>query len=62
MRLNCGAGEDFLLLLLNFYLFIAALGLRCCTQGFSTCGEWGLFFAVHRFLIEVASLAAEHGL
>ena len=45
------------------YLFLAALGLRCCTWAFSSCGERGLLFvAVHRFLITVASLVAEHGL
>ena len=26
-----------------FYLFVAALGLRCCIQGFSSCSEQGLF-------------------
>ena len=48
-----------------FYLLIifGALGLRCCAWGFSSCGEQGLLFiAVHRLLIRVASLAAEHGL
>ena len=25
---------------LSVYLFSAALGLRCCTQGFSSCGKW----------------------
>ena len=24
------------------YLFLAALGLCCCAQAFSSCGEWGL--------------------
>ena len=24
------------------YLFLAALGLRCCAQAFSSCGEQGL--------------------
>ena len=44
-------------------LFLAALGLRCCTQAFSSCSEQGLLFvAVHGLLIAVASLAAEHGL
>ena len=23
------------------YLFLAELGLCCCTQAFSSCGEWG---------------------
>ena len=42
---------------------MAALGLHCCAQAFSSCGERGpLFVAVRRLLIAVASLAAEHGL
>ena len=45
------------------YLFLAALGLRCCTWAFSSCGEQGLLFvAVRGLLIVVASLVAEHGL
>ena len=45
------------------YLFLAALGLRCCAQAFSSCGERGLLFiAVRGFLITVASLVVEHGL
>ena len=46
------------------YLFIfAALGLRCCTRAFSSCGEPGLLFiAVRGLLIAVASLVAERGL
>ena len=57
---------------LNIYLFIyllimyvcmAALGLCCCAQAFSSFGERGLLFAVvHGLLIAVASLVAEHGL
>ena len=45
-----------------FILFLAALGLRCCTQAFSSCGERGLLFFAVRELIAVASLIAEHGL
>ena len=41
---------------LFIYLFLAALGLRCCAWAFSSCGERGLLF------IAVASLVAEHGL
>ena len=42
--------------LLKFYLFLAALGLRCCAQAFSSCSEWGLLFiAVCGLLIVVAS-------
>ena len=48
---------------LFIYLFLAALGLGCCTQAFSSCGERGLLFiAVHGLLIVVTSLVAEHGL
>ena len=42
---------------------MAELGLCCCAQVFSSCGERGLLFiAVHGLLIAVASLVAEHGL
>ena len=45
------------------YLFLVALGIRCCAWAFSSCSEQGLLFvAVHRLLIAVASLAAEHRL
>ena len=41
---------------LFIYLFMAALGLRCCTWAFSRCGERGLLFVVvHGLLIAVAS-------
>ena len=56
-------------LFLNFiivyfiYLFLAALGLCCCVQAFSSCSERGLLFvAVRGLLTAVASLVAEHGL
>ena len=42
---------------------MAALGLRCCAQAFSSRSEWGLLFIVVRGLLTaVASLVAEHGL
>ena len=45
------------------YLFLVALGLRCYMWAFSSCREKGLLFVVvHRLLIELASLVAEHGL
>ena len=45
------------------YVCMAALGLCCCAQAFSSFGERGLLFAVvHGLLIAVASLVAEHGL
>ena len=48
---------------LFFFLFLAALGLHCCTQAFSSCGERGLLFVlVRRLLIVVASPVVEHGL
>ena len=41
---------------LFIYLFLAALGLRCCARAFSSCGERGLLFVVvHGLLIVVAS-------
>ena len=46
-----------------FLVFLAALGLHCCARGFSSCGERELLFvAVHRLLIVVASVVAEHRL
>ena len=64
---RCVALPDFFFLMssISFFLslFLAALGLRCCARAFCSCGEWGLLFvAVHRLLIVVASLIAEHGL
>ena len=48
---------------LFIYLFWAVLGLCCCAQVFSSCGEREpLFVAVRGLLIAVASLVAEHGL
>ena len=47
---------------LFIYLFMAALGLRCCAWAFSSCGEQLLFTVVRRLLVAVASLVVEHGL
>ena len=33
------------------YLFLAALGLCCCMQAFSSCGERGLLFIAVRVLL-----------
>ena len=53
----------YLYIYLLICLFLAALGLRCCMQAFSSCGEWGLLFVVVRgLLIVVASLVVAHGL
>ena len=61
LRFKCGLKLKFFFL--NFYLFMAVLGLCCCAQAFSSGSEWGLLFvAVHGLLIVVASLVAEHGL
>ena len=47
----------------KIYLFLAALGLCCCTRAFSSCVEPGLLFVVvGGLLIGVASLVVEHGL
>ena len=54
---------NFFFINLFMYLFLAALGLRCCAWAFSSCGERGLLFvAVRGLLIAVASLVAKHGL
>ena len=34
----------FFLINLFIYLFLSALGLHCCAQAFSSCGEQGLLF------------------
>ena len=48
---------------LFIYLFLAVLGLLCCTRACSSGGERGLLFvAVRGLLIAVASFVAEHGL
>ena len=53
----------FFKLIYFIYLFLAALGLRCCIRAFSSCGERGqLFVVVRGLLIAVASLVAEHRL
>ena len=45
------------------FIFLAALGLRCCARAFSSGSEQGLLFVVvHGLLITVASLVVEHGL
>ena len=43
--------------------FLAVLVLSRCAWAFPSCREWGaLSVVVHRLLISVASLAAEHKL
>ena len=63
--LNCSDNFQYFLnkFIYFIYLFLAALGLRCYTRAFSSCGERGLLFiAVCGLLIAVASLVAEPGL
>ena len=65
MRLGVDATPLIFFFLINLfiYLFLAALGLRCCARAFFSCGERGLlFFAVCGLFIAVASPVAEHGL
>ena len=46
-----------------FYLFLAVLGLHCCSWTLSSFDKWRLFFsAVYKLLIAVASLVAQHKL
>ena len=53
----------FILFIYLINLVLATLGLRWYAWAFSSWGEQGLLFiAVHRLLIAVASLVAEHGL
>ena len=42
-------------------LFLAVLGLCCCTDLFSSCSEWGLLTScsVHGVFIDVASFVVE---
>ena len=52
-----------LFIYLFIHLFLAVLGLCCCTRAFSSCGERGLLsVAGPGLLTAVASLVAEHGL
>ena len=61
MRSNLFLKNKFIYLI--YLLYLAALGLRCCTRAFSSCGELGLLFlVVHGLLTAVASLVAQHGL
>ena len=55
---------NFLFFKIHLFIYLlAALGLRCCARGFSSCGEQGLLFvAVRGLLTAVASLVVEHGL
>ena len=63
LHLNLANVKKKLSFFLKIYLFMAALGFRCCVRAFSSCGERGLLFVVVRgLLIAVASLVAEHGL
>ena len=53
----------FSFLIFKIYLFLVALGLRCCARAFSSCSESGLLLVVVcGLLIAVASLVAEHRL
>ena len=53
----CNSHCPFFLINLFIYLFLAVLGLHCCTRAFSSCGEQGLLFlVVCRLLISVACL------
>ena len=56
-----GAAKKKAITIIQFFFlkFLAVLGLSCCTQAFSSCGERGLLFiVVHGLLIAVASLVA----
>ena len=53
----------FSIMALDFILFLAALGLCCCVQTFSSCSSGGSSLLVELGLLTAeASLAVEHGL
>ena len=61
--IDCTSLSTTFIFLKYIYLFLAALGLRCCERAFSSCCKRALLFlAVRGLLIAVASLVAEHGL
>ena len=50
-----------LIFYLFIYLFLAALGLLCCTRAFSSCGEQGLLLLAVRGLLTVVLLLRSTG-
>ena len=40
---GCSEGVKCCFFLIHY--FLAVLGLHCCMQSFSSCGEWGLLFS-----------------
>ena len=45
----------------NHFFFLAALGLHCCAQAFSSCVERGLLFVAVRGLLNVVASLVERG-
>ena len=67
VHLSCSLFASFLFSLkrtiLLFIVFLAAPGLRCIVQAFSSGGEWGLLvLTALRLLIVMSSLVEEHRL
>ena len=62
--LLCNHLEKILLFCIILFIYLlAVLGLCCCAQAFSSCGEWGLFCSWGAWLLAVvASPVAEHRL
>ena len=47
----------------DLFIFLAVVGVHCCTQAFSSCCKQGLpFITVGGLLSVLASLVAQHGL
>ena len=46
--------------LIFIYLFLVALGLRCCAQAFSSCSKRGLLFIAVRGLLSAVASLVEH--
>ena len=61
-RDNTGSALIYLFTLIFLFIFLSLimLGLHCCVWTFSSCEGGLLFIVVHRLLIVVASLVAEH--
>ena len=53
---------SFWLIIINFKLFLAVLGLGCCAASFRSSWPAGVLYAESGLLIAVAALGMEHGL
>ena len=59
-REACLANAHLFFKLIYLFIFLAALGLRCCARAFSSCGEQGLLFTAVRGLFLLQSTGSMH--